>query len=36
LIGETISLLKEKKEKDAEASLRKIFVQIAKDLAKEF
>lgn len=36
LIGETIDLLRDKKEKDARAFLHKIFKQIAKELAKDF
>lgn len=36
ILSETLSLLKNKKEKDAEASLKKVFMQIAEELAKDF
>ena len=36
LIAETVAFLRSKKEKDAEASLKKVFMQIAEELAKDF
>lgn len=36
LIAETIIFLKSKKEKDAEASLKKVFMRIAEELTKDF